>query len=163
QINIAVSPDGNAVLTGVCKPTSEGSGACRPIAPILVRPDGAKLKAMVTSAPQLSGPALLPAYAVDGHSAYFLGRRTKDDKITPSVSPAGGETFPQRPLDNPAAKPPRRPRDDDDEGESEPADDYIEVDDSSSLHPGEDGTVGLNVLRYRGSTYITTDEDGRVI
>src|SRR4029079_8059108 len=106
----------------------------------------------------LSGLALLTAYAVDGRSAYFLGRRTKDDKITLFVSHDGGETFAQRPLESPGAKPARRPHDDDDEGESEPADDYIEVDDSSALHPGEDGTVGLSVLRYRGNTYITTDE-----
>jgi hypothetical protein len=164
QVNITLSPEGHALITGVCKPTPEGSSGCRPTAPILVRPDGEKMKAMGTGAPQLAGLALLPAFSFDGRSAYFLGRRGKDDRLTLFVSHDGGETFSPRSLDSPTSKSTRKPPDDDDEGsDSEPVEDTLEVDDSSSLRVGEDGTVGMLVLRYRGYTYMTTDEDGRVL
>ncbi len=189
QITVAVSPEGNALLSGVCKSGGEPS-SCKPTSPLLVRfeapaaspsplasasaasspskaglPDTKlSLKAMATGAPQLSGIALLPAFSFDGRSAYFLGHRGKDEKLTLFVSHDDGETFSQRSLETPGQKLVRRPRDyDDDEGPEEPVEDYIEVDETSTLHPGEDGTVGLMVIRYRGFTYVTTDEDGRVL
>jgi hypothetical protein len=173
QITVAVSPEGTALISGVCKGSGEPS-SCKPAAPLLVRveapakiatPEGSpKLVAMSTGAPQLSGLALLPAFAFDGHSAYFLGHRGKDEKLTLFVSHDEGETFSQRSLDTRGQKLVRRPRDyDDDEGPEEAVEDFIEVDETSSIHPGEDGTVGLLVIRYRGFTYVTTDEDGRVL
>lgn len=189
QITVTVSPEGSALLSGVCKSNGEPSG-CKPTSPLLVRfeapaaipvpaasasaapvtskagqPDTKpSLRAMATGAPQLSGIALLPAFSFDGHSAYFLGHRGKDEKLTLFVSHDDGETFSQRSLETPGPKLLRRPRDyDDDEGPEEPVEDYIEVDETSTLHPGEDGTVGLMVIRYRGFTYVTTDEDGRVL
>ncbi len=189
QITVTVSPEGSALLSGVCKSGGEPS-SCKPTSPLLVRgeapaaspaplasasaapspskaalPDTkSSLKAMATGAPQLSGIALLPAFSFDGHSAYFLGHRGKDEKLTLFVSHDDGETFSQRSLETPGQKLVRRPRDyDDEEGPEEPVEDYIEVDETSTLHPGEDGTVGLMVIRYRGFTYVTTDEDGRVL
>lgn len=193
QITIAVSPEGSALVSGVCKSGGDTSG-CKPTSPLLIRlevptarpaPSAAaaaapgkaaapvkaatldatpSLKAMATGAPQLSGVALLPAFSFDGHSAYFLGHRGKDEKLTLFVSHDDGETFSQRSLETPGQKVVRRPRDyDDDDGPEEAVEDYIEVDETSTLHPGEDGTVGLMVIRYRGFTYVTTDEDGRVL
>ena len=187
QITVAVSPEGSALISGVCKSGGEPS-SCKPTAPLLVRTDAPavsaepsaattaapakipapeaarKLVAMGTGAPQLSGLALLPAFSFDGHSAYFLGHRGKDEKLTLFVSHDEGETFSQRSLETPGQKMVRRPRDyDDDEGPEESVEDFIEVDETSTIHPGEDGTVGMMVVRYRGFTYVTTDEDGRVL
>lgn len=185
QITVAVSPEGNALISGVCK----GGGApssCKPTAPLLVRSESPaaiaapsvsaapakiatlegspRLVAMGTGAPQLSGLSRLPAFSFDGHSAYFLGHRGKDEKLTLFVSHDEGETFSQRSLETPGQKLVRRPRDyDDDEGPEEAVEDFIEVDETSTIHPGEDGTVGLMVVRYRGFTYVTTDDDGRVL
>jgi hypothetical protein len=188
-IFVSVSHEGNALLSGVCKPGGE-SGGCKPTSPLLIRsatpaaptpaasasaaPAPAKvaapeatptLVAMSTGAPQLTGAALLPTFSFDGHSAYFLGHRGKDEKLTLFVSHDEGETFSQRSLEGRGPKTARRSREYevDDEGPEEAVEDYIEVDETSAIHPGEDGTVGLMVIRYRGFTYVTTDEDGRVL
>ena len=187
QIFVSVSLEGNALLSGVCKPGGDGTG-CKPTAPLLIRSatpaaspapaasasasaskiateaSAPRLVAMSTGAPQLTGAALLPTFSFDGHSAYFLGHRSKDEKLTLFVSHDEGETFSQRSLETRGTKTVRKPRDyDDDEGPEEAVEDYIEVDETSAIRPGEDGTVGLMVIRYRGFTYVTTDEDGRVI
>ena len=189
QIFVSVSHEGNALLSGVCKPSGDATG-CKPTSPLLIRsapgatipiaagsasasappakiaapPPAPQLVAMATGAPQLTGIALLPTFSFDGHSAYFLGHRGKDEKLTLFVSHDEGETFSQRSLETRGPKMARKPRDyDDDEGPEEVVEDYIEVDETSAIHPGEDGTVGLMVIRYRGFTYVTTDEDGRVL
>ncbi|MEP7119891.1 MAG: hypothetical protein ABJE95_03230 [Byssovorax sp.] len=190
QIFVSVSPEGSALVSGVCKTGGDPTG-CKPAAPLLIRsaPPAAtptpsasasaplpappksggllgssELVAMSPGAPQLTGAALLPTFSFDGHSAYFLGHRGKDEKLTLFVSHDEGETFSQRSLETRGTKTVRKPRDyDDDEGPEEAVEDYIEVDETSAIRPGEDGTVGLMVIRYRGSTYVTTDEDGRVI
>ncbi len=170
QVVMAVSPGGSALITGACKAApAEASGTCRPGAPLLVQAEGdGKLKATLIGAPQLSAQAQLPAFSADGHSAYFLGRRGKDDKITLFVSHDAGESFSPRPLDTPAARVARRPprSDEDEEGEGEGevdvSDDALEIDESSFLRAGEDGTLGLMCTRPRGSSYLTLDEDGRV-
>jgi hypothetical protein len=172
QINVAVSPEGAALVTGVCR--SSEAGGCKPGAPLLVRPviDGgsppdAALAASSTNAPQLSGAALLPAFSPDGRSAYFLGRRGKDDRFSLFVSHDGGETFSPRSLDAPAGmKPPPRARtDDDDDTPAEPdGPETFDVDETSTLRPGDDGTIGLMLLRSRGgNAYITLDDDGRLL
>ncbi len=164
EIRVAVSPEGDALITGVCKSTQE-DGGCRPQAPMLLHFEKNALKAQPTGAPQLSELPMLPAFSLDGRSAYFVGRRGKDNRLTLFVSHDSGKTFSQRSLEDTQKKPERPPSDDEDyddyEG-SEP-DDYIEIDESCSLRPGEDGTVGMLVLRSRGYSYITTDEDGRVL
>jgi hypothetical protein len=165
QIVVTISPAGTALITGACKPSAAEGSSCRPSAPLLVRAEGDALKATVVGASQLTAQAQLPAFSLDGHSAYFLGRRGKDDKITLFVSHDGGESFSPRPLDTPNARVARRPvHTDEEEGEveAEPPDDSFEIDDASYLRPGEDGTLGLSVTRPRGASYITLDEDGRV-
>ena len=187
-IFISVSHEGSALISGVCKTVGDAE-RCKPTAPLLIRsataaaptsaasasvapakvaaPPGPTptLVAMSTGAPQLTGAALLPTFSFDGHSAYFFGHRGKDEKLTLFVSHDDGETFSQRSLEGRGPKTARRSREYevDDEGPEDVVEDYIEVDETSTIHPGEDGTVGLMVIRYRGFTYVTTDEDGRVL
>jgi hypothetical protein len=163
QISLAVSPDGAAIVTGVCKPV-EG-GECKPGAPLLVRESEGKLAASAAIAPQLSGMALLPAYSVDGRSAYFLGRRGKDDRIGLFVSHDGGESFSPRPLEVTGGLRPQRIASDDDDTPSDPDEqETFDVDEISSLRPCDDGIVGISLARSRyGHAYFTTDDDGRLL
>ncbi|WP_437652295.1 hypothetical protein [Sorangium sp. So ce1182] len=174
QVGVAVAPEGAALLTGVCKP-SDGAGGCKPTAPLLLTQDGAEDTARaavaLTAAPTLSAPAALPAFSADGRSAYFIGYRGKDERLALFVSHDGGETFAPRSLDANAAAPPApRPdgaEDEDEEGEGGPGDGSpsggLEIVEESALRPADDGAVGL-LLSERGSlTYLTADEDGRVL
>lgn len=173
QVGVAVAPEGAALLTGVCK-TSDGADSCKPTAPLLLTRDGAheedRAAVVLAAAPTLSAPAALPAFSADGRSAYFLGYRGKDERLALFVSHDGGETFAPRPLDATAAPP--APRGDGDEGEDEDAEggpgdgrspEGFEIVEESALRAAEDGAVGL-LLSERGSlTYLTADEDGRVL
>lgn len=159
HVAIAVARDGSALIAGTCKPGA--TGACKPGAPMLVRPDGKKSSAMVSAAAQLGNLAVTPAFSFDGRSAYFLGTRTKDDKLALFVSHDGGESFAPRPLDSPEASKPRAEGDDDEgDGEQERS---FELDENVAVRPGDDGTVGVRLVRPRGSVWLTTDEDGRVL
>jgi hypothetical protein len=214
QINLAVAPDGGALVVGVCR-ASDAGGACKPGAPVRIKLDAGSLNAgpadagppdagpagppdagavatgdagpaadpadagdaiagssggglAATSAgvPQLVGAALLPAFSPDGRSAYFLGRRGKDDRINLFVSHDGGVTFSPRALDTSATpRTAQRPRDEDEEPSETEGPDTFEVDDISSLRPGEDGTLGMLLLRTRRGdwVYVLADEDGRVL
>jgi hypothetical protein len=183
QTGIAVGPDGTALVTGVCR-ASEASGNCKPTAPLLLRQaDGSAhlasvsdaaavdagasgrdaLRVTATSAAQLAGVAQSPVFGADGRSAYFLGKRGKDDRIGIFVSHDGGMTFSARSLQpTVVAHPPRRI--DDDEGASDnEGPETLELDENASLKPGDDGTLGLVALRSHGAyVYVTTDDDGRV-
>jgi hypothetical protein len=191
QITITVSPDATALVAGVCKGT-DASGTCKPAAPVLLREarpadggraptvdaghadagdggldggsGGPSLHAFPASAPQLTGPSIHPSFSADGRSAYFLGKRGKDDRTSLFVSHDGGETFSPRVLQpSTLARPPRRAEGDDEPTDSE-APETFEIDESTPPHPGDDGTVGLMVTRSRGGfAYLTTDEDGRVL
>jgi hypothetical protein len=179
QINVAVSPDGGALIVGLCR--AESTGGCKPGAPVRVRrgpaslPDGGApdagaekgdaLHAQVAVAPQLQGAALLPTFSPDGRSAYFLGRRGKDERLHLFVSHDGGESFSPRVLEGPGGQRPARVAQDDDEGQPEPeGPDTFEVDEQSALRVGDDGTIGMLLPRSRGDTaYVLADEDGRVI
>lgn len=168
HLDVAVAEGGSALITGVCA-RSEPRKECKPNAPMLVRARAGGLDAIITGAPQVTGLALLPAFSPDGKSAYFLGRRGKDDKINLFVSHDGGETFAPRTVDPAAAglKPPPRPRHADDEEEEAPSQpeipDVLQVDDSSTLRPGEDGSIGLHLKGGNDHVYVTADEDGRVV
>ncbi|MFT3773333.1 MAG: sialidase family protein [Minicystis sp.] len=191
QINVAVAPDGGALITGLCRP-SDGAGTCKPGAPMRIKmidagdagPDasagdagasdagsitaasGPGLRAVPASAPQLSGAALLPTFSIDGRSAYFLGRRGKDDRVNLFVSHDGGDTFSPRALDSSTgSKPPPRPREDDEEPAEPEGPDTFEVDETSSLRVGEDGSLGMLLLRTRRGdwAYVLADDDGRVL
>ncbi|WP_437551068.1 hypothetical protein WME97_08650 [Sorangium sp. So ce367] len=171
QVGVAVAPDGAALLTGVCKP-SDGADSCKPTAPLLLSHDGAhdedRAAVALAAAPTLGAPAVLPAFSADGRSAYFLGFRGKDERLALFVSHDGGETFAPRPLDATAALPaPQADGAEDEDEEGGPGDgpspEGFEVVEESALRPAEDGAVGL-LLSERGSlTYLTADEDGRVL
>ncbi|WP_437969561.1 hypothetical protein WMF04_09770 [Sorangium sp. So ce260] len=173
QVGVAVAPEGAALLTGVCKP-SDGAGSCKPTAPLLLTRDGAgdeRDAVTLAAAPTLGAPAVLPAFSADGRSAYFLGYRGKDERLALFVSHDGGETFAPRSLDATAAAPPA-PRgdgaeDEDEDAEGGPGDgaspEGLEIVEESALRPADDGAVGL-LLSERGSlTYLTADDDGRVL
>jgi hypothetical protein len=192
QIAIAVSPHGTAMVTGVCR-SSDASGACKPSAPILAKeargadaghdegaphtpnagpaghdggagPAQPALRALPSSAPQLSGAALAPVFGSDGRSAYFLGKRGKDDRTSLFVSHDGGETFSPRLLQPSVVARPQRRAESEEEAPEPDSPESFEIDENTPPHPGDDGTIGLMVLRSRGSyAYVTTDDDGRVL
>jgi hypothetical protein len=185
QIVVAVAPDGTALVTGVCR-SSEVAGQCKLGAPLLVHeailegdsgadprtldaggtsPPTPGLRALQSSAPQLSSTALAAAFGFDGRSAYFLGKRGKDERISLFVSHDGGETFAPRALQSAGvARVPRRHDDEEDPSDGDGPDPF-EIDETSQLRPGDDGTVGIGaLLRSRGSAaYLVTDDDGRLL
>lgn len=169
-ISIAVAPGGAILMTGVCR-QAEASSACKPAGPLLLRPEGRRLSVATVEVSGLGGPALLPAFSVDGRSAYLLGLREKDERLALFVSHDGGETFAQRPLEREAtrgdpetAARPDPDSDADAEGSGGKAGrESYDVNEEASLFPGEDGTVGMVLVGDGGITYVTTDEDGRVL
>ena len=176
RVGVAVSPDGAALLTGVCKPSEgtagadPGGGECRPSAPVLIRLEGERIVATLSTASTLGALAALPAFSADGRSAYFAGYRAKDDRLALFVSHDGGETFSPRPIDRgeAAGEPARGELDDGegDESEGEPGgtrSGSFELTEDSALRVGEDGAVGLLVGDGGAMAYVTADEDGRVL
>lgn len=172
QIHVAVAPDGGALIVGACR--VEAGSVCRPGAPVRIKAEitaadgGARppLAAVIADAAQLTGAALLPAFSFDGRSAYFLGRRGKDDRIHLFVSHDGGDSFSPRVLDTQGApRVARRMREDDDEPAEPEQPDTFEVDEESSLRPGDDGSVGMMLLRSRTgeAAYVLADDDGHVL
>lgn len=175
RVGVAVSPDGAALLTGVCKPSegaagadpgAPGGGACRPSAPVLIRLEGERVVATLSAAPTLGALAALPAFSVDGRSAYFAGYRVKDDRLALFVSHDGGETFSPRPLDQGEAMAEAAPGEPEEEGEDLDVErgtrsEGFELTEDSALRPAEDGAVGLLVGDGGAMAYVTTDEDGR--
>ncbi|WP_438000185.1 hypothetical protein WMF26_10220 [Sorangium sp. So ce185] len=173
QVGVAVAPEGAALVTGVCRP-SDGADGCKPTAPLLLTRDGARdARDAVTlaAAPTLSAPAALPAFSADGRSAYFLGYRGKDERLALFVSHDGGETFAPRSLDATGGAPPAArgdgAEDEDEDAEGGPGEgaspEGLEIVEESALRPADDGAVGL-LLSDRGAlTYLTADEDGRVL
>ncbi|MFO0761376.1 MAG: hypothetical protein U0359_33165 [Byssovorax sp.] len=165
QLTLAAAPNGDLLISGACRPPApDAESECHPTAPLLARAEGDKLTAIGTSAPQLSALRIAPVFSVDGQSAYFVGRRGKDDAAALFVSHDGGASFSPRSLDLPGTKVVRRVRPDDDESEGEPevVEDALELDESSALRPGEDGSIGLVMTRGRGPAYVLLDEDGRL-
>lgn len=160
-VSIAVSSEGHALVTGVCK-TRNANGGCSGAAPALVRSEGGRSTTTLAATPPLSGPPISPAFSVDGRSAYFLGRRAKDERLALFVSHDAGVTFSERALDPRAGRVERRPFE---EGEEPPENNDLglEPSDLTSLRPGDDGTIGITLMTSRGLSYFTTDEDGRVL
>lgn len=163
-MDIAVAPDGAALITGACK-QAEVLGSCKPGAPILVRPEERRrLTATVSEAPTLAPSASLPAFSIDGRSAYFLGPRVKDERLALFVSHDGGETFTERPI----AREPRREGDGEEPSERRSEDgeerrEGFDINEESTIAVGEDGTLGLVLIGDRGVSYVTADDDGRVL
>lgn len=176
SIDVAVSVNGSILMTGVCRPAESSNNPCRPGPPLLLKPEGKRLSASLVEALNLDGSAVLPAFSPDGRSAYFLGRRSKDDRTALFVSHDGGESFSLRPLDTRSgrARPstgaeeededrPERGRDRDNDEEFDDMDGGYEMNDESTLTVGEDGVLGLMLLGARGPVYLTADDDGRVL
>ncbi|AKT42356.1 hypothetical protein [Chondromyces crocatus] len=190
-IAVAVSPEGTVLITGVCKPgggerpteeagqdadasaseaSAAGDVACRPRGPLLLQMEGDRPVLSRAAAPALGGSAMLPAFSVDGRSAYFVGERVKDGHLALFVSHDGGETFAMRLLARDVA--PQRAPTDPDAQETPPEDDEedtgrgvgaLQVVDESQLVPGEDGAVGMLLGRQGELQFVVTDEDGRVL
>ena len=165
-ISIAVAPGGTVLITGVCK-QAEASAACKPTAPLLLRPEGRRLSVSAVEVAGLGGPALLPAFSMDSRSAYLLGLREKDERLALFVSHDGGETFAQRPLEREGGQGEQAGQvergDEGDEEAERPARESYDVNEESSLLPGEDGTVGMVLVGNGGIRYVSTDEDGRIL
>lgn len=170
SIDIAVSVNGDILITGVCRP-GNAQTVCKPGAPLHLKPEGKGLVANTVEALGLEGAAFMPAFSPDGHSAYFLGRRGKDERLSLFVSHDGGESFSIRPLEAPSNRKTQESDTDSDseerrsernEDEDEEGGDFQTAEDSA-ISVGEDGTVGLSLLGPRGAVYMTADEDGRVL
>ncbi|WP_437679347.1 hypothetical protein [Sorangium sp. So ce131] len=176
HVSVAVSPEGAALVTGVCKPAARGS-ECKPSAPLLLTQDAARSDAraavVVAAAPTLSGIAALPAFSADGRSAYFLGYRGKDERLALFVSHDGGETFAPRLLHAPGAAVPSpspdgpEAEDEDEDAEGGPgggaAPPGFELVEESALRPADDGAVGLLLSESGALVVVTTDDDGLVL
>ena len=103
-------------------------------------------------------------FSADGRSAYFLGKRGKDERVSVFVSHDGGSTFAPRGLQPAIAAHATRRHDDDDEPAESDGRETIELDENAQLKPGDDGTIGLATALSRGSyAYVTSDDDGRVL
>jgi hypothetical protein len=161
NIALAVAPDGSALVSGACK--SAVSGSCNG-APLVVKPERGRSSVTLAVTPPLLGGAVAPAFSRDGHSAYFLGRRAKDERLALFVSHDDGATFVERPLDPRSSRADRRPADEGEEMGEEESEGELSVGDLDliAIRPGEDGTVGLVLGTTRGYAYVTTDDDGRV-
>ncbi|EYF02431.1 hypothetical protein [Chondromyces apiculatus] len=193
-LGVAVSPEGAVLVTGACKPGSSeseggdeepdllGSGSpvgrggdetCRPTAPVLIRMEGDRPVVTLAAAPTLGSYAALPTFSVDGRSAYFVGERSKDERLALFVSHDGGETFAPRLLvqeegsagaaagaaerDGPVPEP-----EDEEEHEEREETGGFTVSEESALVPAEDGAVGLVLGRDGRQVVLVTDEDGRI-
>ncbi|UQA59197.1 hypothetical protein [Polyangium aurulentum] len=161
SIAVAVSPDGSALVSGACK--TAVSGSCSG-APVVVKSERGRSSVTLAVTPPLSAGAMAPAFSHDGHSAYFLGRRAKDERLALFVSHDDGATFAERPLDPRSSRADRRPAEEGEEMGEEESEGELSVGDLdlTAIRPGEDGTVGLVLGTTRGYAYVTTDEDGRV-
>jgi hypothetical protein len=143
-VELAVGGGGGALVAGVCLPTKEADEACKPRAP--VRLTTGKQPLAIAAAGELVDAASAPVFSADGRSAYFLGRRAKDERMALFVSHDGGASFASR-----ALSPPR----------DEPAWD-VEVDAPRRLLPGADGELGL-VVDSAPPLYALADREGRIV
>ena len=142
DVAVSVSVDGHALITGVC--ATQQREPCAPKAPLLLPARG---RVVVATAGNLTNRASAPAFSLDGRSAYFFGRRAKDEHVALYVSHDEGKSFESRSIE------PSR----------------------SSLHgwdttgdmqrvvlPGPSGEVGL-LLDSSPITYALADADGRIV
>ena len=161
---LAAAPGGAVLVAGVCKDTNS---ACKAGATVLVRGDARHPTATLSAAEQLAGGAQDPAFSLDGRSAYFLGKRGKDERVALFVSHDAGETFSQRPL---AVTPPpagAAQSDDDDDADGPREHDRedaesLDLDDHTFVRATEDGSVGI-LLRGSQEVYVLVDDDGRIL
>lgn len=151
-MGMAVSLEGSVLLTGTClaKPAADvdvdptGELARCDGGPLLLRADAAPAP---PRSPVLAGPALTPAYSLDGRSAYFLVSAQGGDNLAMYVSHDGGASFAERSLDV-------------DTGDTRAT---FAIANETALTVSENGTVGM-VLEasgdVSGAVYVTADADG---
>ncbi|HRI63946.1 MAG TPA: hypothetical protein PK156_06900 [Polyangium sp.] len=158
-LGVAVAIDGSALVTGLCKART-GSSGCSGSPPMLVRVENGAVTSTLAATPPLMGLPISPAFSVDGKSAYFLARRAKDERLALFVSHDGGRTFTERALDGRSGPDTKDPEE---MGEGESAEESFDPSDLTTLRPSDDGTLGMVLTTSRGLSYLTTDEDGRVL
>ena len=165
-VELAVSPAGRVLATGVCKP-AEPPAPCKSGSISLLRFDLPEPEITNVFVAQQSGPARLPAFSIDGKDAYFLSKRGKDDRLNLFVSRDGAETFSPRPIDVAHVNRPVHRSGDDEGSDEQPAEpegpEVFDVDEQSTLRLGEDGVVGMNLSSPHGYTYVTMEPDGRLL
>ena len=144
EVSVTLSPDGTALLTGLCLET-EGETSCTPKGPL--RLGASATRTEPTQAGDLTGPAESPIFSDDGERAYFAGHRAKDGGAALFVSMDAGKTFSSHPLSPPKGTP----------GAWRAATDEVDV----TLTPGADGEVGV-ILRGEPPRYLIASADGQV-
>lgn len=162
-LGVAVANDGSALVTGVCKARTGGSG-CSGSPPVLFRLENGAITSTLAATPPLMGLPISPAFSVDGRSAYFLARRAKDEKLALFVSHEGGHAFTERALDTRAGRVANDPGlEANESSESETSEESFDPSDLTTVRASDDGTLGMVLTTSRGLSYLTTDEDGRVL
>ncbi len=160
-VDVALAPDGSALLTGVCKKRDEKGGACL----LLLRQElGKPLEISPRVPPMRSGPTA-PAFSLDGRSAYLLGRRIKDERPAIYVSHDGGETFVERVLEAPSASAriPTQAELDQGFGSEEGSGAELPLGDGASIQPTDEGVIGVTLSVVDPAEHLLVDEDGRVV
>jgi len=180
DFRIAVGARGALLVSGVCPPRAAGSGCG--VQGVYYRrraeQDGgapahssdhadAEAKPVAktdyelapAATPALKDSAAALAFSSDGRTAYAIGRRTKNGAFTVFVSHNGGRSFEAHEID-------QLPADYDDSSHGGYG--YRRYGSSSgtqvdSVMAAEDGTLAMVVSRYRTTTLLVTDDEGRVV
>jgi hypothetical protein len=162
SLRLATNARGSILVTNACVPHPNRS--CEPRAPLWLHDERSDRSA----APALLDSAASPAFSRDGRSAYFLGRRTKDGRLSLFVSHDAGASFAERTLslDEVATSPPKRVPDivtvDEEDPEPEIENAGLMVPSQGlALSPSSDGAVGITLYSDHGLRIGFVDEDGR--
>lgn len=156
ELSLAVSVDGELVVSGVC-PAAAGGPGCRPagvhVRRALAADAGTGVALVPAATPALAGVAMGLAFSHDGRSAFALGRRSKSDSLAVFVSHDGGSTFEPRDVESLTV-----PDDDETRGRGRSKSTELE-----SIAAAEDGTVALVVNRRGRRLWLVVDGDGHPI
>jgi len=161
-VRVAVANDGTTLVTGVCI-TRPGVSGCVGSPPMLlqVNSNNGTFTSTLAAAPPIMGLPISPAFSADGKSAYFLARRAKDERLALFVSHDGGRAFAERSLASRASA--DSAGGSDEGGGREPSEESFDPSDLTIVRPSDDGTIGIVLTTSRGLSYLTTDDDGRVL
>lgn len=157
---VAVASDGTTLVTGVCH-ARPGASGCQGSPPMLLQVTNGAVSSTLAAAPPLMGLPISPAFSADGKSAYFLARRAKDERLALFVSHDGGRAFAERSLSSRATSEASGGSEEGDEGA--PNEESFDPSDLTTVRPSDDGMIGMVLTTSRGLSYLTTDDDGRVL
>lgn len=157
---VAVASDGTTLVTGVCHARAGASG-CQGSPPMLLQRNNGALSSTLAAAPPLMGLPISPAFSADGKSAYFLARRAKDERLALFVSHDGGRAFAERSLSSRGTS--EANSDPEEAEEGAPTEESFDPSDLTTVRPSDDGMIGMVLTTSRGLSYLTTDDDGRVL